>query len=152
MAKAPRREPQEARMKPGRARRPTVRSEVWGNRWTTGRRAMLRTEGRRLIALVGMIAIGTAACGGHKASPLPRPAPPATSTTSTTLDPNHQVIADLQAYYDTYYRVAAAPDPGDPGIAEHMTGGQLIAFRGFIEGLVHDGEAARGSSVDRRFG
>jgi hypothetical protein len=114
---------------------------------------MFRTGGVRLVALVGVIAIGPTACGGgHRASPpLPRAALPAPSTTSTTADPNRQVVADLQSYYDTYYRVAAAPDPRDPGIAEHMTGSQLIGFRGFIEGLVHDGEVARGSSVDRRF-
>jgi hypothetical protein len=58
--------------------------------------------------------------------------PPETTTSvapTTTLSPEEQAEADVRAAYDAYWamseRLAAAPDPQDPEIAERTTGDAL---------------------------
>ena len=68
-------------------------------------------------------------------------------TSTTTVE--SKVLSDLKAEHDTYYRLAAAPNPDDPAIAQYMSGEQLQGFRSFLQGLIHDGEVARAGDVGR---
>jgi hypothetical protein len=72
-----------------------------------------------LVLTAALVAVVFAACAGDGESA----DPPATST---TVDPNEAVKEEVrQAYRDfleMFFRVTAAADPNDPGIAQHTTG------------------------------
>jgi hypothetical protein len=72
-----------------------------------------------LLATAALVAVAFAACSGNDDST----DPPATST---TVDPDEAAEEEVrQAYRDFLemaFRVAANPDPADPGIATHSTG------------------------------
>ena len=86
--------------------------------------------GTTLVAIVA-IALPLVACGGDDdaGGDTTTTEPPKTTTTAaptTTLSPEQQAQADVRAAYDAYWamseRLAAAPDPQDPEIAELVTG------------------------------
>lgn len=68
------------------------------------------------------------------------PPPP---TTSTTIDVGAKVLADRQAGLEAFYRLAAAPNPDDPAVAQYRTGEQLELFRGWLQQLLSKGQVAR---------
>jgi hypothetical protein len=72
-----------------------------------------------LVLTAALLAVVFAACAGDGESA----DPPATST---TVDPDEAVKEEVrQAYRDfleMFFRVTAAADPNDPGIAQHTTG------------------------------
>lgn len=86
--------------------------------------------GTTLVAIVA-VALPLVACGGDDAGgdTAPTTEQPDTTTTeapTTTLSPEQQAEAEVRAAYDAYWvmseRLAAAPDPQDPEIAERTTG------------------------------
>jgi hypothetical protein len=88
-----------------------------------------------------------AACGGSgKATSASRTTTTLAPTTSTTLDVNSKILADLQAQFDTFARLAAAPNPDDPAIAQYATDPLLRTFRAAQADLLRKGQVVKGSS------
>lgn len=83
--------------------------------------------GINTAAALAALAMGLAACGGDDSTGASTTDPPRTESPSTTLAPAEQAEAEVRAAYDAYWamseRLAAAPDPNDPEIAERTTGG-----------------------------
>src|SRR5207248_958489 len=84
----------------------------------------------RLAALVVAIAAATAACGGGKSK---TQAKPAAAVSSTTLDPEAAIRAEVLAafaeYRKFYVDAIAKPDPRDPALEAHLTGSALTAMQ-----------------------
>jgi hypothetical protein len=105
--------------------------------------------GTTLVAIVA-IALPLVACGGDDdaGGDTTTTEPPKTTTTAaptTTLSPEQQAEADVRAAYDAYWdmseRLAAAPDPQDPEIAERMTGSARDAVTTQLTELMATGQA-----------
>ena len=100
-----------------------------------------------LVATAALVAVVFAACAGDDASTDP-------SATSTTLDPDEAAEDEVrQAYRDFLemaFRIAEAPDPNDPEIAQRATGDA----RGRIEQSAAEDQArgviARGGPKDEQ--
>src|SRR5918997_6646155 len=103
----------------------------------------------RTVAACALLAVALIACGGSDDArgQTTTTVPPATSTTtsasSTTLDPAQQAEADVRAAYDAYWamnqRLAAAPDPQDPEIAERTSGGARDAITTLLTQFLTEG-------------
>lgn len=87
--------------------------------------------GTTLVATVVAVTLPLGACGGDDdaGGDTTTTEPHETTTTvapTTTLSPEAQAEADVRAAYDAYWvmseRLAAAPDPQDPEIAQRVTG------------------------------
>jgi hypothetical protein len=99
------------------------------------------------------VALTLLACGGSNdaGGETTTTEPPDTSTTtltpSTTLDPVQQAEADVRAAYDAYWamseRLAGAPDPQDPEIAQRTTGSARDALITRLTDLLTTGHAVR---------
>lgn len=89
--------------------------------------------------------MGLAACGGDDSTGASTTDPPRTESPSTTLAPAEQAEAEVRAAYDAYWamseRLAAAPDPNDPEIAERTTGGARDALTTRLTQLMTEGLA-----------
>ncbi len=107
--------------------------------------------GNTLVAIVA-VAMSLVACGGDDdpGGDTTTTKPPDTTTTvapTTTLSPEQQAEADVRAAYDAYWamnqRLAAAPDPQDPEIAERTTGGARDAITTLLTQFLSEGTAVQ---------
>lgn len=109
-----------------------------------------------VICLVGMIFFGACATSGTRQAALSvRSAAvvadaPLVTTTSTTLDPASQIMANLRAAHEEWDSSFADPDPANPKIGILITGMQLMALRAFLGYLRDKHQGSRGRQIDYR--
>jgi hypothetical protein len=116
----------------------------------------MRRAGRALAAVAGaLMVLGVAACGGDdddsgEASAVEdldtttaEAGDDAGSTTSTTLSPEDQVIADYTAAQDAFSAASNPPNPDAPELAAHYTGEALTRVQNNLRGMQAAGAGAQ---------
>jgi hypothetical protein len=93
-----------------------------------------------LVAVTGYLLIGLIGDSDDKASP--------PATTTTTITPEAEVESAYRAFIDMVKRLTAAPDPGDPEIAQRATGEVRTNFEKALTDLQAKGDVIRGGPED----